>query len=85
MQGTGMAREKVEVSVHLTGNTVPDASGFHGDSPAISAEVLQADPYLWPGGFEREALAPFKYHDRRFCEQVFQSQSLEIVEAFDTV
>src|SRR5260370_7343847 len=57
----------------------------HGNATGVAAEMFELEANLRPGRRQGEALGPFENHHRGAGEDIFESQSLEIVEAFDAV
>src|SRR5260370_13006069 len=57
----------------------------HGNAAGVAAEMFELEANLRPGRRQGEALGPFENHHRGAGEDIFEAQSLEIVEAFDAV
>src|SRR6266851_3049310 len=52
------------------------------DATGVAAQVLEFETDLGPRGRQGKALRPFEDDDSRFGEEVFETESLEIVESF---
>ena len=52
------------------------------DATGVAAQMLEFETDLGPRGRQGKALGPFEDDDSRFGEEVFETESLEIVESF---
>jgi hypothetical protein len=59
--------------------------GSYRNAAGVAAEMFKLEAELGPGGLQGETLGPFEDDHGGFGEDVFEAESLEIVEIFDAV